>query len=125
MFVRVLVRGKQFRCHWKHLNRILKHSYVFFPVYLFQDCDKTIMISADYYCNIHPQSGSSSTWFLVELEFVNDWFFNERGKTGVPGEKPLEPKERTENTTTATIISLFQICISAVHIVSRQGKCCI
>ena len=29
MFVRVLVRDKQFRCHWKHLNGILKHSYVF------------------------------------------------------------------------------------------------
>ena len=92
MSVRVLVRGKQFRCHWKHLNRILKHSYVFFPVYLFQDCDKTIMISADYYCNIHPQNGSSSTWFLVELEVVNDWCFNERGKTGVPGEKTSRTK---------------------------------
>ena len=94
-------------------------------MYLFQDCDKTIMISADYYCNIHPQSGSSSTWFLVELEVVNDWCFNERGKPEYLEKKPLEPKERTENTTTATIISLFQICISAVHIVSWQGKCCI
>ena len=32
----------------------------------------------------HPQSGSSSTWFLVELEFGNVGFWGE-GKTGVPG----------------------------------------
>ena len=32
----------------------------------------------------HPQSGSSSTWFLVELEFENVGFWGER-KTGVPG----------------------------------------
>ena len=37
----------------------------------------------------HPQSGFSSTWFLVELEFGNVGFWGE-GKTGVPGEKPLE-----------------------------------
>ena len=30
----------------------------------------------------HLQKGSSSTWFLVELEFGNEV------KTGVPGEKP-------------------------------------
>ena len=35
-----------------------------------------------------PRSGSSSTWFLVELEFGNVCFWGE-GKTGVPGEKPL------------------------------------
>ena len=34
------------------------------------------------------QSGSSSTWFLVELEFGSVGFWGE-GKTGVPGEKPL------------------------------------
>ena len=44
----------------------------------------------------HPQSGSSSTWFLVELEFGNVGFWGE-GKTGVPGEKPLGAKERTNN----------------------------
>ena len=44
----------------------------------------------------HPQSGSSSTWFLVELEFGNDGFWGE-GKTGVPGENPLGAKERTNN----------------------------
>ena len=44
----------------------------------------------------HPQSGSSSTWFLVELEFGNVGFWGE-GKTGLPGEKPLGAKERTNN----------------------------
>ena len=44
----------------------------------------------------HPQSGSSSTWFLVELEFGNVGFWGE-GKTGVAGEKPLGAKERTNN----------------------------
>ena len=44
----------------------------------------------------HPQSDSSSTWFLVEVEFVNAGFWGE-GKTGVVGEKPLEAKERTDN----------------------------
>ena len=44
----------------------------------------------------HPQSGSSSTWFLIELEFGNVGFWGE-GKTGVPGEKPLGAKERTNN----------------------------
>ena len=41
----------------------------------------------------HPRSGSSSTWFLVELEFGFWW----EGKTGVPGEKPLAARERTNN----------------------------
>ena len=44
----------------------------------------------------HPQSGSSSTWFLIELEFGNIGFWSE-GKTGVPGEKPLGAKEKTNN----------------------------
>ena len=44
----------------------------------------------------HPQSGSSSTWFLVELEFENVGFWGE-GKTEVPGEKPLRARERTNN----------------------------
>ena len=42
----------------------------------------------------HPQSGSSSTSLLVELEFGNAGFRGER-KTKVPGEKPLGAKERT------------------------------
>ena len=42
----------------------------------------------------HPQSGSSPTLFLVELEFGNVAFCRER-KTGVPGEKCLGAKERT------------------------------
>ena len=44
----------------------------------------------------HPQSGSSSTLFLIEVEFGNVGFWGE-GKTGVPGEKPLGTKERTNN----------------------------
>ena len=44
----------------------------------------------------HPQSGSLSTWFLVELEFGNVGFWGE-GKIGVPEEKPLGAKERTNN----------------------------
>ena len=44
----------------------------------------------------HPHSGSSSTWFLVELEFGNVGFWGE-GKNRVPGEKPLGARERTNN----------------------------
>ena len=44
----------------------------------------------------HPQSGPSSTCFLVELEFGNASFWGE-GKTGVLREKPLGEKERTNN----------------------------
>ena len=44
----------------------------------------------------HPQSDSSSTWFLMELEFGYIGFWRE-GKSGVPGEKPLGAKERSKN----------------------------
>ena len=44
----------------------------------------------------HLESGSSSTRFLVELEFENVGFSGE-GKTGVPREKPLGEKQRTNN----------------------------
>ena len=45
----------------------------------------------------HRHGGSSSTWYLVELEFGNVGFWGE-GKTGVPEEKPaLGVKERTNN----------------------------
>ena len=43
----------------------------------------------------HPPSGTSSTWFLVELEFGNVGFRREE-TTGVPGEKPLGVKEPNE-----------------------------
>ena len=46
--------------------------------------------------HVHPQSGSLSTWFLMELEFGNVGFRG-KGKTGVPREKPLGAKERTNN----------------------------
>ena len=44
----------------------------------------------------HPLSGSSSTWFLVKLQFENISFWG-KGKTRVPGEKPLGARERTSN----------------------------
>ena len=44
----------------------------------------------------HSHSGSSFTWFPVELEFRNVGFWGE-GKSGVPGEKPLGAKERTNH----------------------------
>ena len=44
----------------------------------------------------HSHSGSSSTWFPVELEFRNVGFWGE-GKSGLPGEKPLGAKERTNH----------------------------
>ena len=44
----------------------------------------------------HPQSGSSSTRFLIELD-MEMLVFEEPGKTGVPGEKPLGARERTNN----------------------------
>ena len=47
----------------------------------------------------HPQSGSSPTWFLVELEFGNV-VFGERGKLEYP-EKNLSEKRR-EPTTNST-----------------------
>ena len=50
----------------------------------------------------HPQSGSSSTWFLIKLEFGNVGFWGE-GKTGVPGEKNLS-EQRREPTTNSTHI---------------------
>ena len=47
----------------------------------------------------HPQSGSWSTWFLIELEFANVGFWGE-GKTGVPGENLSEQgREPTTNST--------------------------
>ena len=35
--------------------------------------------------------------FQIELEFGSVGFFEEKGKTGVPGEKPLGASERTNN----------------------------
>ena len=67
----------------------LKH---FSPLGAKQNKNKWIAI-----CRLaHPHSGSSSTWFLVELEFGNVGFWGE-GKTGVPGEKPPGARERTNN----------------------------
>ena len=47
----------------------------------------------------HPQSGSSPTWFLVELEFGNV-VFGERGKPEYPEKNLLE--KRREPTTNST-----------------------
>ena len=43
----------------------------------------------------HPQSGSSSTWFLVELEFEN-WFL----RRGVPAENLSEQRREPKQTQT-------------------------
>ena len=43
-----------------------------------------------------PHSDPSFALFLVVLEFGNAGFWRE-GKTGVPGEKPLRERERTNN----------------------------
>ena len=45
----------------------------------------------------YSHSGSSSTWFLVELKFAGIVYFWGEGKTGLPGDKPLGEKERTNN----------------------------
>jgi len=45
----------------------------------------------------HPPSGSSSIWFLVKLEFENVGLGVRRGETGVPREKALRARERTNN----------------------------
>ena len=55
----------------------------------------------------HPQSGSLSTWILVELEFGNSGFWGE-GETGVPGEKPLGAKERTNNKLNPNMASMWE-----------------
>ena len=56
---------------------------------------------------VHPQSGSSSTWILVKLEFGNSGFWGE-GKTGVPGEKPLGAKDRTNNKLNPNMVSMLE-----------------
>ena len=56
----------------------------------------------------HPHSGSSSTWFLVELEFGNVGFWGE-GKTGVPGEKPLGTRERTNSKLKPHMASMLRL----------------
>ena len=48
----------------------------------------------------HRHGGSSSTWYLVELEFGNVGFWGE-GKTGVPEENLLS-EQRREPTTNST-----------------------
>ena len=55
----------------------------------------------------HLLSGSSSTRFLVELEFGSVGFWGE-GKTGVPREKPLGAKERTNNKLNPHMVSLLK-----------------
>ena len=58
----------------------------------------------------HPHSGSSSTWFLVELEFGNVGFWGE-GKTGIPGEKPLGARERTNNKFNPHMASMLGVLV--------------
>ena len=49
----------------------------------------------------HPQSGSSSTRFLIKLEFGNVGFWGE-GKSGVPGEKTSRSKGENQQQTQPT-----------------------
>ena len=53
----------------------------------------------------HSHTGSSSTWFLVELEFGCVGFWGE-GKTGVPGGKTLGAREGTNNKLNPPMASL-------------------
>ena len=46
----------------------------------------------------YPLGRSSSSWYLVELEFGNAGFWGE-GKTGVPGEKPLRAIKKGQQQT--------------------------
>ena len=65
----------------------------------------------------HPQSGSLSTWFLVELEFENVGFWGQ-GKTGVP-EKNLSEQGR-EPTTNSTHIWRRRRDLNPGHISGRR-----
>ena len=58
-----------------------------------EDCDKRDNNNKNLEV-AHLQSGSSSTRFLIELEFGDVGFWGEE-KTGLSGEKPLGAKERT------------------------------
>ena len=66
----------------------------------------------------HPQSGFLSTWFLVEWEFENVGFWGQ-GKAGVPGGKPLEARERTNNKLN-THIWRWRRDLNPGHIVGRR-----
>ena len=44
--------------------------------------------------------------FQIELEFGSVGFFGE-GKTGVPGEKPLRARERTNNNLNSHLVSML------------------
>ena len=68
----------------------------------------------------HPQSGSLSTWILVELEFGNSGFWGE-GETGVPGEKPLGAKERTNNKLNPHMASMLEF-EPRPHMVGGDGS---
>ena len=66
------------------------------------DIDIVHVNNNNYYLGVaHPQSGSSSTWFLVEIEFGNVGFWRE-GKTGVPGEKISRSKGENQQQTQPT-----------------------
>ena len=66
----------------------------------------------------HPQSGSSSAWFLIDLEFGNVDFWGE-GKTGVPGKNLSE--QRREPTTNSTYIWRRRRDLNRGHIGGRRA----
>ena len=71
----------------------------------------------------HPQSGSSSTRFLVELEFGNAGFLGE-GKTGVLAEKPLGAKDRTNIKLSPHLASMPRFKPGPHHLqYYTDGKC--
>ena len=86
MFVRVRVRGRQFKCHWKHLIRILKHSYVFFP------CISVPRLWQDDYdkCWLLQQYTSTKSFFIYlvagRIGICELLFFEWERKAGVPRE---------------------------------------
>ena len=62
---------------------------------------------------------SLSIRFLVELEFENVGFWLGQGKAGVPGEKPLGARERTNNKLN-THIWRWRRDLNPGHIVGRR-----
>ena len=66
----------------------------------------------------HPQSGSSSARFLIDLEFGNVGFWGE-GKTGVPGKNLSE--QRREPTTNSTYIWRRRRDLNRGHIGGRRA----
>lgn len=68
--------------------------------------------------NLH--SRSSSTWFLVALEFGNVGYWGE-GRTGVLGGPPFSVEEKREPTTIYLFIHLLKICLAVWQVRQQQN----